>query len=392
MAGAGTVARSPADLPGITSAAKSGEIPALSRNGGAALLPSAGDAAEPGRLARGRDVKSSRKGLLVRHTSVSLVLSASILLAACGGSATTADPGGDADTPAVAAASEQPDAAGADAAGVPLFPVSVTADNGEVTIPAAPVRIISLSPSATEILFAIGAGEQVIAVDDYSYYPPEAPVTDLSGYTPNTEAILAYQPDLLVIATDPGDLVASMEGAGVATIVQDAPADLDGVYAQFETLGVATGQAAGAAMAVAQIRTEVDGLTADLPDAAVGLTYFHELDPALYTATSQTFVGSLYALFGLVNIADAGSADGNPYPQLSEEFVVEASPDLVFFSDTYAVSAQDILARPGWQDVAAVRTASVFELDPDISSRWGPRLVGLLTTIREAVMAHAAAA
>ncbi|MFT7610422.1 MAG: iron complex transport system substrate-binding protein, partial [Candidatus Aldehydirespiratoraceae bacterium] len=194
-------------------------------------------------------------------------------------------------------------------------------------------RIVSLSATATEILFAIGAGDLVVAVDSYSNYPVDAPITDLQAFTPNVEAIAAYEPDLVVMQTNA--VAAELEALGIMVIQRDAPADFSGVYAQIEELGAATGLIAEAAELVLEMETEITDLQADLPDAD-GLTYYHELGTDLYSVTSSTFVGEIYGLFGLTNIADEADPDGalGGYPQLSEEFILGADPDLIFLADT----------------------------------------------------------
>jgi len=128
--------------------------------------------------------------------------------------------------------------------------------------PPAPHRIVSLSPPATESLFAIGAGEQVVAVDDQSNYPAEAPHTKLSSYQPNVEAIAAYNPDLVVISYDPTDVVAGSKKLHIPVLMQEAPTDLDGAYAQIEELGQATGHAAEAQDVVADMQSRI-GTIAD---------------------------------------------------------------------------------------------------------------------------------
>src|SRR5690606_17206535 len=112
-------------------------------------------------------------------------------------------------------------------------------------------RIVSLSPTATEILFALGAGSRVVAVDDQSTYPPEAPVTDLSGFDPNVEAIASYEPDLVVLSFDPGDLQPGLEALDIEVVLQPPAATLDDAWAQIEQLGAATGSVAEAAELVA---------------------------------------------------------------------------------------------------------------------------------------------
>ena len=183
------------------------------------------------------------------------------------------------------------------------------------TVPDGPAAIISLSPTATEILFAIGAGDQVIAVDNMSSYPADAPVSELSGFTPNVEAIAGYEPDLVVISYDPGDLVEGLEALEIPTVMQWAANSIDDTYSQTTELGQLTGHATEAAAVNASIR---DGLAAFAGDpVGSGMTYFHEIDNTLYSATSTTFVGQLYALLGLENIADPADEAGFGWPPLS---------------------------------------------------------------------------
>ncbi len=270
----------------------------------------------------------------------------------------------------------------------PGFPVTVTGDNGELTIETRPENIVSLSSVATEILFAIGAGDQVVAVDDQSNYPTEAPMTDLSGFTPNIEAIVSYEPDLVVVSYDPGELVSGLEALGVPVLVQFAAVDLAGTYAQIETLGAATGHIGDAAEVVSQIQIDLDAVVAEVGDRGEGLTYYHEIDDTFYSVTSATFFGQVYALFGLVNIADEGDPDGFGYPQLSSEFIVAANPDLVFLANgSYGVTPEIVAARPGWGVMTAVQEGRIFPLDSDVASRWGPRVVDFARAVGDAVMA-----
>jgi iron complex transport system substrate-binding protein len=327
---------------------------------------------------------SSRRPRVVVRLAV-LLAALTLLLSACGD-----DDGGSA-TPE---SGERPETTASDTdgdTGDESFPVSVTADNGEVTIDERPERIVSMSGSLTEILFAIGAGDQVTAVDDYSYYPAEAPVTDLSAYQPSVEAIAEYDPDLVVISYDPGDLVDGLELLDIPVLYLDAAADFDGIWRQIELLGAATGNLADAVELVGRMQADIDAIVADLRDDAAGLTYFHELDETFYTVTSTTFIGQVYALLGLVNIADAADPDGTSggYPQLSEEFIIEADPDLIFLADASCCgqSAETVAARPGWGDLRAVTTGGVVEVDEDVASRWGPRIVDYLRDVADAVAA-----
>ncbi|MEZ5217011.1 MAG: ABC transporter substrate-binding protein [Ilumatobacteraceae bacterium] len=252
-----------------------------------------------------------------------------------------------------------------------------------------PTSIVSLSPTATEMLFAIGAGDQVVAADSYSTFPAEAPTTELSAYEPNLEAIAGFDPDLVVLAAG-GDIEDQLAEVGIDTLVLDAAVTIDDTYAQIEQLGALTGHDADAAQVVADMQHDIDEIVASVPATAEPLTYYHELDDTFYSVTSQTFIGNLYGLLGLENIADPvddGSAFG--YPQLSAEYIIDADPDLIFLADTKCCgqTAASVGDRPGWDTLTAVARGGVVELDDDVASRWGPRVVDLLRTVASAVAA-----
>jgi iron complex transport system substrate-binding protein len=255
-------------------------------------------------------------------------------------------------------------------------------------VPERPERIVSLSPSATETLFALGAGEQVIAVDEESDYPPEAPRTDLSSYQPNVEAIVGYDPDLVVLpASVPRDVSAGLRRVGLTVLAEPAPANLDDAYAQFRELGVATGHAAEGRRLAREVRAEVEGEIEAAPSGR-GLDFFHELDPDLYTIGNRNFIGRIYQQLGLRNVAEpAARRAGTPYPQISSEAVVSADPELIVLADTECCgqSPARVAQRPGWDEVAAVRNGAVVAIDDDIASRWGPRIPIFVARVAEAM-------
>jgi iron complex transport system substrate-binding protein len=271
------------------------------------------------------------------------------------------------------------------ASGAEAFPVTIAAANGSVLVPQRPHRIISLSPTATEMLYAIGAGDQVVAVDDQSNYPGDVPQTDLSGFQPNAEAVARRKPDLVVLANDINEIVKSLAALKVPTLLQPAATKLDDSYAQIEQLGSATGHVNEAKRLVASMTSEIARLARSAPQR--NLTYYHELDQKLFSVTSKTFIGRVYALLGLRNIADAAQGAGTGYPQLSAEYLIRADPDVVFLADTKCCgqSAAKVSRRPGWNQITAVRTGNVVELDDDVASRWGPRIVELLRVVAEKV-------
>jgi iron complex transport system substrate-binding protein len=300
-----------------------------------------------------------------RFGSVAVVLLTPVLAAAgCGGSEPTTGPvGGETTT---APTTTPP-------------PTTTTA----TPAPVMPEAILSLSPTATEILFAVGAGGQVVAVDDQSTYPADAPMSALSGFTPNVEAIAGYDPDLVVISYDPGDLVVGLEALGIDVLMQGAANVIDDTYAQITELGALTGHVDGAEALNESIAEGLEELAEGQPGA--GMTYFHEVDATLYSATSTTFLGQLYALLGLENIADPADEDGWGYPQLSPEYVIDTDPDLIFLADAeWGESVETVAARPGWDTMSAVRAGNVFPLD-ETAGRWGPRIVDFLTTVYQAV-------
>jgi iron complex transport system substrate-binding protein len=269
-----------------------------------------------------------------------------------------------------------------------LFPVVVKGTNGNVTIPRRPVRIVSLSPTATEGLYAVGAGAQVVAVDDQSNYPKRAPRTTLSGFQPNAEAIAGYRPDLVVIATNNG-IAAELRRLRITVLQLDAARGLAEAYRQLRVLGRATGHPGQANRAVASMKRRIDAAVASVrrTSASRRLSVYHELTPDHYSANSTTFIGQIYRLLGLRNIADAASNANGGYPKLSAEYVIAANPSVIVLADTKCCgqSARTVAARPGWSGIAAVRNGRIVRADDDVASRWGPRIAGLIRVVAAAL-------
>ncbi|MBP2477320.1 iron complex transport system substrate-binding protein [Crossiella equi] len=269
-----------------------------------------------------------------------------------------------------------------------LFPVEVSVPGVKpVTIAKKPQRIVSLSPTSTESLFAFGAGKQVVAVDDQSNFPAEAPKTTLSGFKPNVEAIAGHNPDLVVASNDTEGVVAGLEKLKIPVLLLPAATTLDEAYGQIAALGQATGLGTESNDLVNKIKNDIAKLVRETPKPKSELKYFHELGQELYTVTSKTFIGQIYQQFGLVNIADGADPAGSGYPQVSAEQVVNAAPRLIFLADTKCCgqNAGTVGKRPGWDKIPAVTGGGVVALDDDIASRWGPRVVDLVRTVAEAV-------
>ncbi|MBT0567309.1 ABC transporter substrate-binding protein [Williamsia sp. CHRR-6] len=266
--------------------------------------------------------------------------------------------------------------AGSGSAGSTSFPVTVSASNGPVTLTAAPRAIVSLSPTATEMLFAIDAGTQVKAVDDQSNYPATAPRTKLSGFSPNVEAVAGYAPDLVVASDDIGGLTSGLGKLGIPVVLLPAATSLEQATKQIITLGTLTGHRAKAEEVAADTTRRVDAAVASVADKLAGAKVYHELDQTFYSATSRTFIGSIYKRFGFTNIADVAPTAAGDYPQLSAEAVVRAQPDIVVLADSKCCgqNAATLAARPAFATLPAVVSKRVIVVDDDIASRWGPRV------------------
>jgi iron complex transport system substrate-binding protein len=321
---------------------------------------------------------SRRRASLGARTLVGAFAGLSLLLAACGSDDSTSESASTdvAVTEAPATSESTSESTG------PSAP-----DEASVSIPE---RIVSLSPTHTEILFAIGAGDLLVAVDDQSNYPAEVAdlPNDLSGFEPNVEAIAAYEPDLVVIGGDFTGLGDQLDAVGIGWWDGPAATTLDDTYAQIEELGDVTGTSEAAAALVAEMQAGIDEIVATTPVPPEPLTLYHELDPTLFSADSTTFIGELYSLLGLRNVADGAEGDSGGFPQLNAEFLVSANPDLIFLADTKccAETAETVAARPGWDAIAAVANGNVFEMDDDVASRWGPRVVDYLSAVSDAVV------
>lgn len=274
------------------------------------------------------------------------------------------------------------------AAPKPPFPVVVGAANGAVTIQKRPQRIVSVSPTATESLFAVGAGPQVVAVDAFSDYPSGTPKTSLSGFRPNVEAIAAYKPDLVIVSFDSNNVVAGLTRLGIPVLYQPAANSLGDVYAQIVNLGRATGNAERARTLVRSMKARILNAVASARRLTRPGSVYHELSPDHYSATSKTFIGRVYTLFGLRNIADeAGATSGSDYPKLSPEYILAANPALIVLADTTCCGQNraTVSARPGWNRIDAVRRGAIVAVNDSIASRWGPRVVNFVRAVESAL-------
>ncbi len=297
----------------------------------------------------------------------------------------TTDEGGAADETTEADGEEAMDD-GSEAIGE--YPRTIDTEAGAVTVESQPQSIVSLSATATEMLFAIGAGDSVVAVDTYSNYPPEAPEPTLDGFTPDLEAILANSPDLVVASGLPEDVSAGLTGAGVTVMILSTAGSIDDTFDQIAQLGLATDQIDGAASTNAEIQAGISAVVDNLPNREEPVRVFHEIDDSFYTATSNSFIGDVYGLMGFENVADPLD-DGSGFPLVDGESIIAADPTLIVFTTDAAYAVEDITSRPGWETITAVNGGNVVQVDADIASRWGPRVVDFMEVLAAEVTASA---
>lgn len=241
-----------------------------------------------------------------------------------------------------------------------------------------PGRIISLAPGNTELLFALGLGEKVVGVSEYCNYPAEALDKPKAGdYSePNVEQILALQPDLVVADPFQDEQLSVLEELGVPSIVLD-PSSLEEIYASIMMLGKATGEEKKAQELENELRKKIEGVrekVSHLPEGEKVKVYYEVYPDPLMSIGSNTIIHELIETAGGINIfADLAVS----YPQISAEAVIEGNPDVIIFPDYHGTEGfllGEIINRPGWGSITAVKNNCVFGVDPDKISRPGPRI------------------
>jgi iron complex transport system substrate-binding protein len=265
------------------------------------------------------------------------------------------------------------------------FPLTVIDDAGRrITLPRPPARIVSLAPSNTEILYALGLGDRVAAVDQQSNYPPEvARKRHIAGYlAPDQEPVIAARPDLaLAVGYHLDRAVAQLDAAHINTLVLE-PHNLEGMLHDLLLVGQATGRSDRAAELVKSLRARIDAVAARVRGARRPTVYY-ELDTQLYTVGPGSFIDDLLTRAGGDNIA--ADAD-RPWPKISAEKILLRNVDVILLSDMAAgVTAESVARRPGWQNLRAVQRRRIVGISPDQASRPGPRVVDALEAIARAL-------
>jgi cobalamin transport system substrate-binding protein len=260
-------------------------------------------------------------------------------------------------------------------------PVVVTDSDGvELTLEVPPTRIISFSPGATEILFAIGAGDQVVAVDEWANYPPETENLERVKYIdPDPERVLSLDPDLLLMATAQQPQVEQLRSLDLQVMFNLEPDSIQGVLDNILLLGLITGHTEEAEALVADIEARIALVEAAIADIDEGPRVFYELSNDLYTVAPDTFIGGTLTLLKAQNVA-AGAKSA--FPQLTAEALIEANPEVVLLADAaWGESLETVSGRPGWDVVDAVVNERVFGVDPDTGNRPGPRIIDSIEEI-----------
>lgn len=265
-------------------------------------------------------------------------------------------------------------------------PADLTFTDGlgrEVTLNEFPQRIVSLAPSNTEILFAIGAGNQVVGRDELSDFPEEAKDVTNIGSTfdaLNTELIVSLNPDLVLAAEiNPPEQVKQLEDLGLTVYYLKNPTTLEEMYGNLELLAQMTGHQGEAATLIESLKARVAAVDEKIAPLSSRFSVFYELDATdpskPFTAGKGTFITQLIDRAGGYNIA----SDLEGYPQLSLEQVVAADPAFIILGNArYGVTPESIAQRPGWENLSAVKNGQIFPFNDDLVSRPGPRLVDAL--------------
>lgn len=250
--------------------------------------------------------------------------------------------------------------------------ISVRQSDGRVLeLKQTPARIVSLAPHATETICGLGAGETLVAVDKFANCPQGSKTKpEVDSFQPNLEAIAGFRPDLVYVFSDQGGIVTALRNAGVAVLFLKSPDSLAGVYENIEVMGRVLGRRPEATKLVASMKAREQAVTGKLGSVARGPRIFHELSSDYYTLRSDTFIGELYNLLKASNIADGASS---AYPQLSAEAIIQRDPEVIVLVS--GEKPQAVRQRPGWSAISAVRNNRICEVDGDLVSRPGPRII-----------------
>jgi len=254
----------------------------------------------------------------------------------------------------------------------------------QVSLEAVPQRIVSMAPSNTEILFAVGAGAQVVGRDEFTNYPEEAAALASVGGSMgeyNYEQIVSLEPDLVLAAEiNTPEQVKALEDLGLTVYYLSNPTDIDGAYGVLNTVGQLTGHEAEASALVDSLKARVTAIETKVATVTTRPRVFYELDGSdpskPWTSGAGTFIDLLIKMAGGVNVA--ADLEGG-WGQISQEALLVADPEFILLGDAaYGTTADQVTARTGWDSMTAVKNGQIMPFDDDTVSRPGPRLVDAL--------------
>jgi iron complex transport system substrate-binding protein len=270
---------------------------------------------------------------------------------------------------------------------VDAFPFTFTDSTGQsITLAAAPKRIISYSPGATEALFAVGAGAQLVAVDKFSDFPEQTKSLPKLEYSkPAPEPAVGYAPDLVIMATRQEGQVSQFRALGLTVALIREPANLQGLTEQMELIGRISGHAVGGAQLATGMRNRIAAVAGRVAKLDRGARVFYELSPDGFTVAPDTFIGAMLSTLRLQNVAVGAKT---AFPQLSAEVVIAGDPEIIILADggdAGGQTAELVKARPGWATINAVKNGRVYVIDSTIFSRPGPRIVDALDQLMKLI-------
>jgi len=276
------------------------------------------------------------------------------------------------------------------------FPIEIERSDGQkLTLDGPAKRIVSLSPGATEIIFAVGGEASLAGVDKLANYPAAAAAFEpkVDAFQPNVEAIAALTPDLVIVADNGSGIVGNLDRLNIPVLyldIDDEVKSIDDIFGQIGLLGRITGTEEAANELLVDLNARVKAVEEKLVGLPTtrGPAVYHELDSTFYSASDGTFIGSLYRTLHARNIA--GDGGGVPYPQLTQEAIIAASPNIIVLADEdFGVTVESVKARPGWSAIKAVQEDRIYGINADIISRPGPRIVDALEQLAKAFYPNA---
>lgn len=312
-----------------------------------------------------------------------LLVAAMLLMAGCGNSGNGGNAGASPSaTPAGSPAATSPDAGSATSTET-VYPLTLTDVTGtEVTFEKAPERVVSLAPSETEILFAVGAGDLVVGVDEYSDYPEEAKSKPKVGdYITNIEAVLAAEPDVVFAGvTLNGQAIEELRNLGVTVFAGEANT-IDKVIERVETVALILNKQEQGKQVADRMRAERQKVVDALKDVPKKRVYF-ELDPN-WTVGDGEFISELLDLAGAINVASGKKG----WFEIDPEAIIESDPEVILYSVYEGMEplGDTIKSRPGWDAITAIQNGQVYGIDANLTTRNGPRVTQGLMEMAKAI-------